>query len=291
MPKSTVPNALFQPPAKKQPAAPKPQGPQYEVMEVTPELAEKWLAQNTHNRNARPEKVYGYARDMETGNWAENGEAIKFAADGTLLDGQHRLMAITLAQVNLRVLVVTGLPKTTQETMDAGAKRTLSDALLLRGEKYNIILAAVIKRAVMWNSGSVKFKSSATPTTAECMAFLAHEPRVRESAELGSKLHHSTGVTSATLGFTHWLFAGIDAEDARWFFDRLASGAELAQYHPVWTLRKRFADDAAQPSRMPEEMAIAFLIKGWNAYRAGDEMRLLRYTPGGANPEKFPMPK
>ena len=32
------------------------------------------------------------------------------------------------------------------------------------------------------------------------------------------------------------------------------------------------------------------VIKAWNAYRNGDELRLLRFKPGGANPEKFPMP-
>jgi hypothetical protein len=271
---------------------PPPAGPAYEVLEVTPELAEKWLQSNTHNRHARPEKVYGYARDMESGKWRENGEAIKFAEDGTLLDGQHRLMAITLAQVPLRMLVVTGLERQTQETMDAGAKRTLADILLLRGEKHCIVLASVLKRAVMWNSGTVKFKSaSATPTSAECLTFLDRESRVRESAETGSRLSKTTFITAGTVGFTHWLFTGIDAEDARWFFEKLGNGAGLEQFHPVLVLRKRFSDDAKAPSRMPEEMAIAFLVKGWNAYRAGDEMKILRYTPGGANPEKFPMPK
>ena len=85
----------------------------------------EWLGFNTHNRNLRQRQCSASCTstrpDMEAGNWQWNGESIKFAEDGTLLDGQHRLAAIAESGVTLPVLVVRGLPNETQETAVDGA--------------------------------------------------------------------------------------------------------------------------------------------------------------------------
>lgn len=286
------------------PKVPAQRGPQYKVINITPELAEKWLAQNTHNRNLREAAVMAYARDMEAGNWAENGEAIKFAEGdvallggrdplygGALLDGQHRLQAVALSGITLKMLVVTGLRNATQETMDDGRKRTLADALHLRGEQNAVILGAILRRAQMWEQGLYRNSGNYAPTNTECLAYLGRNPAVRQSALLAASLRKPARLPSSVLGLTHWVFSNIDAEDADWFFERLGSGVGLEQYHPVWTLRKRASEITEATGRVPEDMLLAFVIKAWNAYRDGTELRLLRFKPGGASPEKFPMPK
>lgn len=266
-------------------------GPQYKVMDVSPALADKWLAQNTHNRNLREKAVMAYARDMEAGNWAENGEAIKFAKDGTLLDGQHRLQAIALSGVTVTMLVVTGLDNRSQETMDDGRKRTLADALHLRGETNAVVLGALLRRALMWNMGQYRNTGAHTPTNTECLTFLADHPECRHSATVAVALRKPVALPASIVGLTHWVFTRIDAEDAAFFFERLGTGANLSQYHPILSLRKKAREVSEGPGRVPEDMLLAFVIKAWNAYRDGDEMRLLRFRPGGAQPEKFPTPK
>lgn len=279
-------------------------GPQYRIVEVTPELAEKWLAQNIHNRNLRERAVLAYARDMEAGNWAENGEAIKFAKGvvlllegqpplygGTLLDGQHRLQAVSLSGVTVKLLVVTGLEHHTQETMDDGRKRTLSDALALRGEQNAVALASILRRALMWTQGQYRNTGAYTPTNTECLKFLEEHPETRESANVAKHLRAPTKLPSSVLGLTHWVFTQIDLEDSTWFFERLGTGANLEQYHPILTLRKRAQEIDKNSGRVPEDVLLAFVIKAWNAYRGGEQLKLLRFKPGGATPEKFPLPK
>ncbi|MFD5508967.1 hypothetical protein ACFWIB_14490 [Streptomyces sp. NPDC127051] len=279
-------------------------GVQYRVVTVTPDLAEKWLSQNIRNRNLRDKAIMAYARDMEAGNWAENGEGLKFAKGGVLLldgpqplyggpllDGQHRLHAICLSGVTLTMLVVTGLEGSAQETMDDGRKRTLADALNLRNESNSVILGALLRRALMWEMGQFRNTGAYTPTNAECLAFLEDHPECRESALIAAAVRKPSKLPASILGLTHWLFTGIDRGDSVWFFDRLASGAELRQYHPVWTLRKRATELADETGRIPEDMLLAFVIKAWNAYRDGTELRLLRFKPGGATAEKFPLPR
>ncbi|MEV8523206.1 hypothetical protein AB0451_03460 [Streptomyces sp. NPDC052000] len=283
---------------------PMPRGPQYRVIDVTPELAEKWLAQNTHNRNLRENAVDAYARDMQAGNWAENGEAVKFAEGtvlllegpkplygGALLDGQHRLWAVAQAGVTVRMLVVTGLSEGTQETMDDGRKRTLADALTLRGEQYAVALAAVLRRSLMWTNGQRRNTGAYTPTNTECLNFLQAHPEARQSAAIARSLHAATKLPASVLGLTHWVCSRIDAEDADWFFEHLGTGAALPQYHPILTLRKKAAEVNDAAGRVPEDVLLAFVIKAWNAYRDGSELRLLRFKPGGATPEKFPLPR
>lgn len=264
---------------------------QYRLVDVTPDLAEKWLGQNTHNRHLRDQAILAYARDMEAGNWTENGEALKFAKDGTLLDGQHRLHALVLSGMTIKMLVVTGLDNSAQETMDDGRKRTLADALHLRGEHNAVILGAILRRSLMWDMGQHRNTGGYTPTNTECLAFLESNPQCRESATVAAALRKPSRLPASILGLTHRLFHRIDAEDAAWFFSHLGSGAQLEQYHPVWTLRKRAYEIAEGTGRVPEDMLLAFVIKAWNAYREGDELRILRYRPGGAQPERFPLPK
>jgi hypothetical protein len=69
---------------------------------ITPELAEKFLEKNSNNYRKLSEKVVkAYQIDMETGNWKFNGDSIKFNKSGQLVDGQHRLTAISRSGISI----------------------------------------------------------------------------------------------------------------------------------------------------------------------------------------------
>lgn len=65
-----------------------------EISEISPDLARDLLAKNPHNRNLRVRRVEQLAGAMTRGEWVFNGDAIRIADSGMLLDGQHRLAAI-----------------------------------------------------------------------------------------------------------------------------------------------------------------------------------------------------
>lgn len=264
-----------------------PDGLRCEIVDVTPALAEKWLKQNTHNRTVREKAVLAYARDMEAGHWAENGEAIKFAADGTLLDGQHRLTAVTLAGVTVRMLVVTGLANAAQETMDAGAKRRTADAFGLRGETNAGVLSSVTKRVWMWDQGDYRFNGP-VPTTAECAALLERFPDLRRSADIAARTRQSFKcLPQSVTGTAHHLFTRIDGDATVWFFQRLADGAELASGHPILALRTRAVSEASDRRQTPADRQLAYLIRTWNAVREGRSLARILQDPDAP----MPMPK
>lgn len=279
-------------------------GPSYNVVDITPELAKKWLAQNTHNRNLRERDVNGYAADMKAGNWVEDGQSLKFAKGsvllldnppiygGVLLDGQHRLSAVEVADVTVRMLVVSNLEEATQETMDTGVKRSLGDVLKLRGEERYVPLAAVLLRAFLWERGVRKsMRGSARPTHRQLLQFLKEHPELRRSAEIGSRVRNTIQLSASSGSLCHWLFNKIDASDCAFFFARLSDGVGLMPDDPIYALRRAIENFAAERSHRDEAHVTALVIKAWNFFREGRQVNRIFYRPGGANPESYPEPK
>lgn len=102
-------------------------------MFVTPEIAEDFLSRNTHNRPVRAAHVAELAHDMRLGRWRLTHQGIAFDVHGRLADGQHRLLAVVMAGVAVRMLVTTMVEPEACGVIDTNAKRTATDALVLSG--------------------------------------------------------------------------------------------------------------------------------------------------------------
>lgn len=265
--------------------------PTVEILDVTPELAESWLSRNPNNRNLRKAVTDAYARDMLAGRWLINGETIKFDAGGYLRDGQHRLSAVVASETTVPMVVVRGLSPDVMPTVDAGAKRTYSDALRMQGEDNTATLAAVTRRALMWERGARTNTGSVTPTPLEMNAFLAENPRLRTSAEVAAKLSSRSLLPASIFGLCHWLFSDLDPDAADWFLSRLADGDGLSADDPIAALRNRIVKMRVGGGRVNETDALALAINAWNAHRAGETRTKLQLPRGGLTPENFPEPR
>lgn len=250
--------------------------------DITPELATKLLAANTRNRNLTKRLVSDYVREMMLGNWRSNGEAIKVAIDGTVLDGQHRLAAVTESGVTLqKVLLVTGLDPETQHTMDSGRKRTAADAMAIHGDTNVNILAAVARRAWLWDAGHHKFANTQRPSTTELLAVLKKYPSLRRSAEMGVRVQQSYKPCNASVtGTVHHILNQIpDAQgDVAEFFARLANGADLGEGHPILTLRNRLLRDKVTSRNVPFHQNVGLYFRAWNAVREGRTLQTIIHT-------------
>jgi hypothetical protein len=265
--------------------------PTVEIVEVSPELAESWLSKNPNNRNLRRSVVDGYARDMSAERWALNGETVKFAADGHLFDGQHRLNAIIVSGATVPMVVVRGLSPDVMPTVDAGAKRSYSDALKLQGEDNTSILAAVARRAMMWERGMRTNTGAIRPTPLEMNDFLERHPEIRTSADLASRLASRESLPASVYGLCHFLFAKLDAEDASWFLMRVSDGDGIASSDPIAQLRGRITRLRVRGGRINETEGLALTIRAWNAHRAGETRTKLQMPKGGLTNENFPEPR
>jgi hypothetical protein len=261
-----------------------------EIVLVTPAQASSWLAANTGNRHVRPTVVTRYARDMAAGSGELNGETVKIASTGRILDGQHRLLAVVESGVAVQMFVVTGLPETVQETVDRGLPRNIADALRLRGEVNVILLAGAIAQAIVAKSPRPS-QNEFWPSTKEAMAYLDEHPQIRESCNRGELLRKAIAYPATTGAALHHLFAELDEEDADEFVKALAEGADLAEDSPILRLREIMIREMSAPRRMARLRLQALTIKAWNAWRRGTPVLLLKWKTGGSKPETFPRPE
>ena len=128
---------------------------------VTPEIAAKWLANNTQNRNVNKDRVNRYASDMVNNKWRNNtGEFVKIAKDGTLLDGQHRLIAVIKSKKSIELDVLTDLENDLFQVLDTGKSRNSSDILQIAGIKNATTVAGLINKFNMFMNTNVRNSSS-----------------------------------------------------------------------------------------------------------------------------------
>ena len=64
------------------------------LMDIGPDIASQWLEGNVRNRRIDQKHVNCLAQEMAAGRWMMTHQGIAFDANGTLIDGQHRLWAI-----------------------------------------------------------------------------------------------------------------------------------------------------------------------------------------------------
>jgi hypothetical protein len=120
-------------------------------MDVTPDMAARWLTNNRGNRTLSDDTVQAYARDMQNGNWVPTHQGIAFNDQDVLIDGQHRLRAIWLSGKTIRMMVTFGLPSkingkevTTMDAVDRGRPRSVADQLKIQhGFSQGSIIAAI----------------------------------------------------------------------------------------------------------------------------------------------------
>lgn len=267
-----------------------------ELIDVTPELAREWMTRNVKNRNLRKGVVSQYGRDMLAGEWAINGSTIVFGEDGSLIDGQHRLTAIAGCSVlgaSFPLIVVRGVVETAKRTIDGGAKRTMGDRLKIDDTSGNTsILAALLRRAHMWDRGFYSNAGAASPSPAEMYTYLEDNPGVLWSADFAASARRRILAPMSVVAIAHWVTSRINGGDATWFFDHIVKPVGLPDGHPIWALHKKLTGEASQRTGRADEteMLAAFVIT-WNAVRTGRSLSKIQMPKGGLKNSNFPLPR
>jgi len=116
------------------------------IEKITPKLADKYLKINTKNRAISKSQLGFLIREIETGNWLLNGSPIVFGTSGKLLDGQHRLTAISKTEKTQEMLVVREVDDDVFVTLDSGRARTGRDAFNVAGILNAEVMATAVKK-------------------------------------------------------------------------------------------------------------------------------------------------
>lgn len=268
-----------------------------ETKTVTPAFARELLRRNVdNNRNLRPTKVSQYARDIAAGDWPITGDTVKVDTDGRLIDGQHRLSAVVLADMPVEMLIAWDVDPAVMPLLDIGAARKFSDVLKMSGVKHRAATAAIVRRVAMWESGN-RMGSGGTvypqPTHAELSERHAKDiPGFDTATDRGEDVRRMRLGACAPVGTCFYLFAELSLEDAHRFFDAYVSGANLNEGDPVLALRNRMVR-VGRDERLSAAEIQALFIRAWNAWREGRTLASVPITTGGRKltSTTFPIPK
>lgn len=273
---------------------------QSSVQTITPSYAKYLLESNTINRSPSSKTIEKYSRDMMSGNWDSNGSAITLAEDGTLVDGQHRLMACIKANTPFETIVVTGVDKGAFKTVDCGRKRSVADVLKIKGYKHYSTLSAITLRVLNAKRLGVEDafnRYKALFSVSEIVEAVEHDDGLIAAATFAGSHNgvlRNIGITQAVAGTLFYLFSeASDAETCEEFFGELidlsttskkpsiaAGQAALIKNVSVMATRGGVGYSA--------KWVAAVVIKTWNKWLRGEDVKQIKFVPGGSNPEKFP---
>lgn len=269
------------PPIAPAPIAPPVRPPWSQTVTVTPEIAKQWITANVSNRRVRKGRVQNYARDMAAGNWLFSTQGLAFGTDGSLIDGQHRLLAVIAANVPVQMLVWFDVPMQTREVIDIGDPRRLGDIAnltqhqaavtlaMMRGPAARPITATMAERHAFYR----RFQAQIDGVIA---LFPSHRRGITQASVIGAIVRASLYMKDADVArFCDVLWTGIGDPNTR---DRT-----------VIHLRDRLllSDTGGVGSRAQHQfhgMALASL-------RAFDEGRTLsKIYPATIDNDPFPLP-
>lgn len=258
---------------------------------ITPEIAEKMLQANIGNRGPKREAI---KKAILSGEWVLNGATIVFDENGNLTDGQNRLMACVASNTPIDTIVVRGIPHSAQITMDVGVKRQLTDYLKLEGYKNcNIVgsIGTMLYRADSYGlEGSFTLPTIGKDTVKTLFEYIKqnHDERIEPLVlPCRSVQLLYPGIMNGTTGVLFDQFRCAGEDNFTVFVQQLTNKRAACMSVRLLQNQLRKNSDSKQ-GKMPQKMVAALIIKTWNAYMRGDDIKTLRFTQGGAHPENFP---
>jgi hypothetical protein len=256
-------------------------------------MAEALLEYNTGNRSLSRRKVDRLVRQMQNGTFENTGEPIILSREGVLNDGQHRLVALTEADVTVDLDVRFGIARKAFVKTNTGAPRTSGDVLAIRGVAGSAAIAPAVRLLVLYRRGLPdtirEFVSNAEVD--ECFVrWSGFEAVAKEVAALS----FPRGVRSTPLVATAYLASRSPGKDrlGDWL-ETLATGVGTGRSDPAYLLRERLMKgvEAAIGTRESLVERFALMILSWNAFATGGGMmaRELRWTATGKTASAFPV--
>jgi hypothetical protein len=252
------------------------------IESIGPFHASAYLDLNTKNRRLNDAHVRRLTDIMLAGDWWMNGETIIFGADGTLLNGQHRLHAIIKSGVTVDCLVVRGIDEHAFRTLDGGRTRTTGEVLALDGERNaNCVASAVQALLSFVDSGGLVTGTTcnarkATPSLTSRV--LSAYPQIRDSViaiKRNSLFRNQYGF------MLHFLFSLVSEDIAADFSSVLAEG-HTDVGRPFMVFREHLISTPNRPDLRRSYCAKA--IKAFNAELSNERPKMFKFLAS----EDFP---
>lgn len=261
---------------------------------VTPELATQLLESNKQNRPLSQLHVQRIAGRIAAGQWQYNGDTIKVANNGEILDGQHRLWAIIEANKPVETIVVNGIEPGAFTTIDTLRKpRVYSDIVAMCGNvRHRNIIASALMWFIRWERGTLATGTFKAPKNRieneDIKVSMEKNPHIVDAVEKTARVRRIAN--QGVMACFYYVLCCHEREDlADRMLDTLEDPVNVGAQDPFFRLRAYFLAD--HHKRKDHVMTMALLIKAANAAHAKKKIEVLSWKCQGKSPEAFPILK
>lgn len=257
---------------------------------ITPEKATAYLNTSKGNRPLSKIKVKLYADIIRSGGWMDNGTTIVFDNEGHLIDGHHRLSAIVMAGIPVKMDVGRGAPPEAFTTIDCGRQRNFQQLLAIQGVKnYSRVGSIVAANELICmygrlydNNGLSNMKGGRLDNTAKFNLYLKDPEGFQHAGNFIVKLESRCAILSSGWagGIYYYLIhsGGYDEKFVEEFFDDLYS-LGTCKYKAIDMLRIVITKSKlSKTKKLKSEALWALIAKTWNCYASGTQLSILKYS-------------
>ncbi len=238
---------------------------------LTPEMASEAIARNKRNRPRSMGRSLKYSRIMQEGRWRLSSQGISFDKDGNLDDGQHRLYAVTIADLPVPMTFTFGCDRDEFLIKDRGAARTPGDVIgaALSIKNANHVAATARLLNVLAGRGRAD-----DPNAIYLFERTLDHDKLQEAIRAGHKAKDVGQVSMMAIAYYHIVKNTKYVSLLDPFWNDLALGTNLKNGTPLYTVRKALV--AARKERSTQSTYIrnaGRVIIAWNAVATGKKPR------------------
>lgn len=254
---------------------------------ITPEDARRVLKSldgTKQFRDPTQERVRLYMDELANEEWRQTAEPIKFAPDGSLIDGLHRLHAIVQSGCPMETVAAYNVSNEAIPRVDTGRPRTSAQFLHWLGVEDSTEVASVLRFVL----GYIRhIGGSKTPVGAKCGIVTpvrirtAHEehPAVGASVRKLRGLRGARTVPQSIGAFVHYMGSRSSPEKADEFARLLADKAGYERGHPVHSLL-RAVEEHRRGRKTPDRVAVCWMTAtAWQAFEVNSNRVRLMWSP------------
>ena len=242
------------------------------------------MKSNKKNRPLNIKRAEKYANEIKKGNWIYNGETIKISPDGIILDGQHRLQAIIIANKSIDSEVITNIQGDVFSTIDNGRARTNGDLFSIKGVGNGSAIAAIINPLYTLNTGRYKSLGSIVLSKTDTYDYYLRKKTYIDPITI--KGSFIKGIPNRFLYASQtYLNQYNDVNIVSDFFDQLWSGKIKEGNTQILILREWCIQSALNAKAKPSSLEIvAKILKAFKNIKENKNPPWIRWAPGQNEP-------
>ena len=246
-----------------------------QIEDITPDRAREMLSKNVDNRNLREKTASHYAKQIKEGKWQTNGVPIIIGTDGRVLDGQHRLRAIVMANKSIQTFVVTGMDPKVFSTIDVGLRRSPADVLTIHSGgkvRWPTAIGAALRIINHFDEDGTYSKNDKEKclTHGDLIRLYDENLEIQDNLDVISQYKNVLTVVPHSIATAlYTVMKAIDSKDAENFWMAFDTGENLKKRSPILALRNRFNNYMVHNGgkKVHRRLAIAMIVKAWNTRR------------------------